>query len=161
MAIFNFVKQAGQMMSEGLDKAADAAHAVAHEISIAGIEAKIKASNIKPRDLALKKVDDETVKIYAVVDTAGQMEELILLVGNTPGVAKVENALKVKPEGQAEVSTAIPKFYTVKSGDTLSEIAGRELGDSGRYMDIFNANRNILSNPDAIDVGQTLRIPQA
>ena len=53
-----------------------------------------------------------------------------------------------------------PKFYTVKSGDTLSSIAQSELGDSARYTEIFNANRNILSNPDAIDVGQTLRIPQ-
>jgi len=157
MAIFNFVKQAGQLMSEGLDKAS----AAAQEISVQAIEAKIKASSIEPRDLALKKVDDETVKIYAVVDTAAQMEELILLVGNTPGVAKVENALKVKPQGQPEESIALPKFYTVKAGDTLGDIAQRELGDTNRYNEIFQANRNILSSPDAIDVGQTLRIPQS
>ena len=126
-------------------------------LALEAIQAKIAASSIEPRDLAMKKVDDETVKIYAVVDTAEEMEELVLMVGNTPGVAKVENAIKVK--GQA--AAAAPKFYTVQSGDTLSDISARELGDAGRYMEIFNANRNILSNPDAIDVGQTLRIPQA
>lgn len=161
MAIFNFVKQAGQMVSEGLESAKDAAGAVADSISTAAIEAKIKASKLSPRDLALKKVDDDTVKVYAVVDTADEMEELVLMVGNTPGVAKVENAIKVKPEGQNEVTAVAPKFYTVQSGDTLSAIAQAQLGDAGRYMEIFNANRNILTNPDAIDVGQTLRIPQA
>ena len=95
-----------------------------------------------------------------VVGSAEEKEELILLVGNTPGVAKVEDAIKVRPEGGAEVAAPTPKFYTVKSGDTLSSIAQSELGDSARYTEIFNANRNILSNPDAIDVGQTLRIPQ-
>ncbi|MCA9779013.1 MAG: LysM peptidoglycan-binding domain-containing protein [Candidatus Eremiobacteraeota bacterium] len=156
MAIFNFVKQAGQMMSEGLEKAAAAATAA----SEADIKAKIEASSLSPKDLAVKKVDDETVKVYAVVASAEEKEELILLVGNTPGVAKVEDAIKIRPEGGAEVAAPAPKFYTVKSGDTLSDIAQSQLGDSGRYMEIFNANRNTLSNPDAIDVGQTLRIPQ-
>lgn len=165
MAIFNFVKQAGQMMSEGVEKVADTAASVAESaaqaVSEGAVHAKIKASKINPRDLALKKIDDETIKIYAVVDTVEEKEELILLVGNTPGVAKVEDAVKVKPEGAEEVSTAAPKFYTVKEGDTLSAIAQAELGDGNRYMEIFNANTNILSNPDTIDVGQTLRIPQA
>ena len=156
MAIFSFVKQAGQMMSEGLEKAAAAATAA----SEADIKAKIEASSLNPKDLAVKKVDDETVKVYAVVTSAEEKEELILLVGNTPGVAKVEDAIKIRPEGGAEVAAPSPKFYTVKSGDTLSDIAQSQLGDSGRYMEIFNANRNTLSNPDAIDVGQTLRIPQ-
>ena len=156
MAIFNFVKQAGQMMSDGLEKAAAAAVAA----SEADIKAKIEASQLNPKDLALKKVDEETVKVYAVVGSAEEKEALILLVGNTPGVAKVEDAIKVRPEGGAEVAAPTPKFYTVKSGDTLSSIAQTELGDSARYTEIFNANRNILSNPDAIDVGQTLRIPQ-
>lgn len=159
MAIFSFVKQAGALMAEGLEAAT--ALAPVSESTIESIRAKIADSKIPARDLALKKIDEETVKIYAVVDTAEHMEQLILLVGNTDGVGKVENAIKVKPDGQPEVVVKPPRFYTVDSGDTLSEIARRELGDAGRYMEIFHANRNILSSPDAIDVGQTLRIPQA
>jgi nucleoid-associated protein YgaU len=149
MAIFNFVKQAGAMLSDGLDAAAEAA-----------VKAKIEASNLNPKDLALKKVDDDTMKVYAVVATAEEKEELILLVGNTPGVSKVEDAIKVRGADGVDATTPAPKFYQVKSGDTLSAIAQSQLGDSDRYMEIFNANRNTLSNPDAIDVGQTLRIPQ-
>jgi nucleoid-associated protein YgaU len=164
MAIFNFVKQAGQVMTEGLEMAANATASVANDaaeaISIASIQAKITASSVNPRDLALKKIDDETVKVYAVVDTQDDKEELILIVGNTPGVAKIEDAIKVKPEGKEEVINVKPRFYTVKEGDTLSSIAESELGDSTLYMAIFDANRNLLSNPDSIDVGQTLRIPR-
>jgi nucleoid-associated protein YgaU len=51
--------------------------------------------------------------------------------------------------------------YTVKSGDTLSKIAREHLGDANAYMDIYNANRDQLSDPDKIKPGQVLKIPQA
>jgi LysM repeat protein len=50
--------------------------------------------------------------------------------------------------------------YTVKSGDTLSAISKKFLGSANRYMDIFNANKDQLSDPDKIKVGQTLTIPK-
>jgi len=49
--------------------------------------------------------------------------------------------------------------HTVVAGDTLSKIAKTHLGDAGRYMEIFNANTDTLSNPDQIKVGQTLMLP--
>ena len=51
--------------------------------------------------------------------------------------------------------------YTVKPGDTLSKIAKEFLGNANAYMDIFNANKDQLSDPDKIKPGQQLRIPQA
>jgi nucleoid-associated protein YgaU len=50
--------------------------------------------------------------------------------------------------------------YTVKAGDTLSKIAKELIGDSTAYMDVFNANRDQLSDPDKIRPGQVLKIPQ-
>lgn len=50
-------------------------------------------------------------------------------------------------------------LYTVKTGDTLSQIAKDYYGDAADYMRIFDANRNILSDPDVIRPGQILRIP--
>ena len=50
--------------------------------------------------------------------------------------------------------------YTVKAGDTLSKIARDHYGKSGEYMRIFEANRNVLSDPDKIKVGQELVIPE-
>jgi LysM repeat protein len=50
-------------------------------------------------------------------------------------------------------------IHTVVSGDTLSRLAKTYLGDAGRYMEIFKANADKLSNPDVIKVGQQLNIP--
>jgi nucleoid-associated protein YgaU len=50
-------------------------------------------------------------------------------------------------------------IYTVKSGDTVSKLAKHFLGEANRYMDIFNANKDQLKDPDKIQVGQKLRIP--
>ena len=51
--------------------------------------------------------------------------------------------------------------YTVQSGDTLSKIAKEYYGDDSQYQRIFEANRDQLSSPNDIQVGQTLKIPPA
>jgi hypothetical protein len=50
--------------------------------------------------------------------------------------------------------------YTVKPGDTLSKISREFYGDPNQYNKIFNANRNVLSDPDTIKPGQQLVIPE-
>jgi nucleoid-associated protein YgaU len=55
-------------------------------------------------------------------------------------------------------STAV-KIYEVKSGDTLSKIAKAEYGDANAYNIIFEANTDILKNPNTIFPGQKLKIP--
>jgi LysM repeat protein len=49
--------------------------------------------------------------------------------------------------------------YTVQSGDTLSKIAKNFWGAANKYMAIYNANKDVLTNPDVIKVGQKLKIP--
>ena len=49
--------------------------------------------------------------------------------------------------------------YTVVSGDSLSKIAKHVYGDANRWHDIFNANRDLLDNPDRIRPGQILKLP--
>ncbi len=49
--------------------------------------------------------------------------------------------------------------YTVKSGDTLWGIAAKYLGSGAKYTEIYNANRDKISNPNLISVGQVLKIP--
>jgi nucleoid-associated protein YgaU len=56
--------------------------------------------------------------------------------------------------------TDVYGYHTVKSGDTLSAIAKKLLGNANRYMEIFNANKDQLSDPDKIKVGQKLVIPK-
>ena len=50
--------------------------------------------------------------------------------------------------------------YTVKAGDTLSRIAKEKLGDANAYMDIVNANKDVITDPDKIRPGQVLKIPE-
>jgi nucleoid-associated protein YgaU len=57
------------------------------------------------------------------------------------------------PAGQAA------KTYTVKAGDTLSKIAKQHYGNANAYMKIFEANKGLLKDPDKIQVGQVLTIP--
>jgi nucleoid-associated protein YgaU len=51
------------------------------------------------------------------------------------------------------------QWYVVKKGDTLSKIAKEIYGDAGLYPQIFEANRDILKDPNLIKIGQKLRIP--
>lgn len=53
----------------------------------------------------------------------------------------------------------LEQWHEVVSGDTLSKIARQYYGDPSLYTKIFEANRDVLKNPDLIKVGQKLRIP--
>jgi len=64
-------------------------------------------------------------------------------------VADIQASGSGNAAGSAESQTT----YTVKPGDTLSKIAKQTLGDANAYMEIFNANRDQLSNPDKIQPG--------
>jgi nucleoid-associated protein YgaU len=66
--------------------------------------------------------------------------------------------IKVVPSA-APTAGAGAKTYTVRVGDTLSRIARDFLGDETAYMEIFNANRDQLSDPNKIRPGQVLKMP--
>lgn len=63
-----------------------------------------------------------------------------------------------KPKTTRPGAAPVPVTYKVKSGDTLSGIAAKLLGDSRRWRDI--ASLNGLKHPDLIKVGQVLKIPK-
>jgi nucleoid-associated protein YgaU len=55
--------------------------------------------------------------------------------------------------------TDIHGYHVVQAGESLSKIAKVHLDDANRYMDIFNANKDVLKDPDLIHPGQKLVIP--
>jgi nucleoid-associated protein YgaU len=61
--------------------------------------------------------------------------------------------------GAQATGAAAGRTYTVQAGDTLSGIAKEHLGDASKYTKIFEANRDVLSDPDRIKPGQVLKIP--
>lgn len=56
-------------------------------------------------------------------------------------------------------SSTATKIYEVVSGDSLSKIAKREYGNANEWKRIFEANQDILNDPDKIQPGQKLKIP--
>ncbi len=62
-------------------------------------------------------------------------------------------------ERVAEDQFDATQYYIVKKGDTLWKIAENYYGDGKLYKKIFEANTDILKNPDVIQIGQKLRIP--
>lgn len=60
----------------------------------------------------------------------------------------------------AQPAPPAEEHYTVQPGDTLSKIAKQYYGNASAYMRIFEANRNILTDPNKIQVGQRLLIPK-
>jgi nucleoid-associated protein YgaU len=61
---------------------------------------------------------------------------------------------------QTATETETYQFYTVGGGDSLGAIAVKFYGDVRHYGLIFEANRDLLSSPDQIQVGQRLVIPE-
>lgn len=58
-------------------------------------------------------------------------------------------------------TTGVGRSYTIQKGDSLSKIAKREYGDAQQWRRIFEANRDIIKDPDLIHPGQVVRIPDA
>ena len=71
---------------------------------------------------------------------------------------KTQKVASVKKEREKNNAPKAKK-YTVKAGDTLWSIAAKYLGSGAKYMQIFEANRKTLSNPNIIKAGQELIIP--
>ena len=95
----------------------------------------------------------------------------LIIKGQVPyqmDVDRLWDAIKTHTNWSTEVAadihpehTDIHGLYLVQAGDTLGKIAKKFLGHANRYPAIFEANRDQLTDPDKIKVGQTLKIPNA
>ena len=86
---------------------------------------------------------------------------LTLLIPDGQGVAAAPTSAVMAAKA-VEASTAPApsgKTYLVQSGDTLSSIARRQLGGHGHWKRLYAANRDLLSSPDMLRAGQTLKLP--
>ena len=81
--------------------------------------------------------------------------------GQAAEPAKQDTAAAAAPPQAAAPASAEAGAYVVKEGDTLWKIAEAHYGagNGGKYRDIFEANADVLKDPDRIHPGQRLRIP--
>jgi nucleoid-associated protein YgaU len=114
----------------------------------------------------------QTAKDLRMQGSAEEREGKLYFKGTTQTqdeANKIWDAIKTIPDWKNEIvadikatgggASAAPQTYTVKAGDTLSKIAKDHLGDANAYMDIFNANKDQLTDPDKIKPGQVLKMP--
>jgi nucleoid-associated protein YgaU len=148
MGIFDFFK--------GKTKAAPAP-AGATDSSAAPAEALLKELQTQGFDTSGVdiEVNGDKVTLNGAVNSRAELEKIVLAIGNTKGVAQVENNL-IAPDADPESPSGI---HIVVEGDTLWKIAEAAYGNGARYEEIFEANKPMLKHPDKIYPGQRLRLP--
>jgi len=151
--MFDFAREAGQALRHAIGGGHD-------DVSAQELAQSLQQNGVTIQNGQIT-VRGDTVSITGMADSQAEKEKAILILGNTKGVARVDDQIKVQAaQQQAAQPAQQSRFYEVKPGDTLSKIAREVYGDANAYQQIFEANRPMLSDPDKIYPGQTLRIPQ-
>ncbi len=145
MGLLSFIKDVG----EKLFGANTAQAATAEELQKELAKHKLDAEGLNIT------VDGDKVTVTGKAASTEAAEKISLALGNTVGVAAVDNQLEV------EAPAAEAVMYTVVKGDTLWKIAEQHYGKGkgAQYNVIFEANTPMLTHPDKIYPGQVLRIP--
>jgi nucleoid-associated protein YgaU len=117
------------------------------------IKQQIESDNPGIKDLDVS-YDAGKVVLSGNADSAEALEKGVLIAGNVVGVSEVSADNVSAPEQTSRV-----EYYTIASGDTLSAIAKRFLGNAADYPKIFEANREVIKDPNLIYPGQKIRIP--
>lgn len=142
MSLFGFAKDIGRKII-GKESEADEK-----------VREFLEADNPGVRDLGVK-YHDGVVELSGSADDPEAVEKAVLMAGNIQGVGEVRVQGLKSPPLRADVD-----YYEIVSGDTLSKIAARFYGDGNLYPKIFEANREVIKDPDQIFVGQKIRIPK-
>ena len=120
------------------------------------------------KDLRMQgSADEKDGKLYfhGTVPTQAEVNKIWDAIKTIPDwrndiVADIKATGAPQPSAAGTSGATAESTYTVKAGDTLSKIAKEKLGDANAYMEIFNANKDVLTDPNKIKPGQVLKIPQ-
>ena len=146
MGLFNFVSDMGKKLFGDDEDPAEV------------IEQHINDDNPGVEDFKVE-VEDGVAKIKGKAKDQSAFEKAILMAGNVFGISDVQ-ADELELESGEVVEQDTVTFYTIEKGDTLWAIATDHLGNGARYPEIFEANREVIKDPDLIYPGQQIRIPE-
>ena len=166
MGLFDFLSSAGEnKLTEKVEVSQDRIN----ELRKQNISKKIASLGLAGEPVTVL-VDGEVATLTGTAPDQAALEKIVLCAGNQHGIGKVDCRITIA----APVAAAAPaaggdsakaaanapsEFYTVQSGDTLGKIAKQFYGNAAKYPLIFEANKPMLSDPDKIYPGQSLRIP--
>ncbi len=155
MGLIDFLKDTGKDLFGGAQ--GDEGDKIEREIQRALGE---NVSNLNAR------FDNGNVSLSGTAKSLAAKEKAALIAGNVRGVDRVNaDGITVSGNGADKMGSVTgakaggSKFYTIQSGDSLSKIAQRELGDANRWNELFEANREVIEDPDKIYPGQQIRVP--
>ncbi len=141
MGLFDFIIDQGKkLFGAGDDPAAK-------------IKQEIEAANPGIKNLGVEFKDGQ-VKLSGEAASPEAMEKAVLMAGNVHGVETVS-----ADQVHAPPQTGKVEYYVIQKGDTLSAVAKQFLGNASAYPKIFEANREVIKDPDLIYPGQKIRIP--
>jgi len=125
---------------------------------------KIRRTGRHTTPSQVEKVAEKAGKAAPVVAIAGAMvaaPQAHAAVAASAKTTTVTEQVRTEARTDALVRRAAPaaRSYTVRSGDSLSQIAERFYGNPAHWQWIYQANRSKISNPNEIFVGETLTIP--
>ncbi len=151
MGLFSFIKNAGAKVF-GIGKTTEEEAAEASVEKATKLINAVEALEFEVIDLDIE-VDGDLALIYGEAANQETREKVILVVGNTEGIASVDDRMTTA------IEAPVAQFHTVVKGDTLGKIAKEFYGNAMKYPVIFEANKPMLKSPDLIYPGQVLRIP--
>jgi len=112
-------------------------------------------------------VDGKVVTLEGEADTMEAKGRVMTEFNKMVSTENTVNRIRVKEAPAAKPAAPLPEpkigemtTYVVQSGDSLGALAQRFYGKASLYPKIFEANRDILKDPNLIKVGQKLRIPK-
>ncbi|MBS9778625.1 MAG: peptidoglycan-binding protein LysM [Gammaproteobacteria bacterium] len=143
MGLFDFAKGIGKKLFG--DDDADAAEK---------IKEHIEADNPGVENLDIT-FEDGVAHISGDAADSAALEKAVLMAGNVEGVSEVEisNVSGAAPADSVE-------YYEIEEGDSLWRVAEKCYGNGAKYTDIFEANKEVIKDPDLIYPGQKIRIPK-
>jgi len=161
MDLFGFVKDVGRRLFRKDEEAAEK------------IKEHILSNNPGVEDLAVT-YEYGIVNLKGRCTKPGAFQKCVLMAGNVQGVKDVYASgltpfVAPKPEpvpvaGEHQHAHETPEeepeeYYVIQKGDTLSHIAKRYYGNANKWPKLFDANREVIQDPDKIFPGQKIRIP--
>lgn len=148
MGLFDFVKDIGKKIFNKEDEAPEA------------LKQHVEKDNPGVENLKIE-VKEGVATVKGDAKSPSAFEKVILMVGNALGISEVK-AEEMTVEGKAASVPAEQdvQFYVIVKGDNLSKIAKHFYGDPNKYPLIFEANREVIQDPNLIFPGQKIRIPK-
>ena len=159
MGLFDFAKDIGSKLFSNESDAVE------------NITAHILDNNPGIEDLFVI-FDAGVTTIIGVTQSAEAAQKAVLLAGNVKGVTEVIPKIQIN-EAELEAGAAAEEevemanllepdnveYYIIQSGDSLSKIAKKYYQNANEYPRIFDANKEVIKDPNLIYPGQKIRIP--